>query len=270
MEYQVYLDVLFFWNFFLDCLMLHQTKLLLGGSGGTWKRSVIKILLGGGAGALGSCLVTLGMGLPLFLKVILTIPGLSCMMVWIGLPRAKGKAGRRLFFRQYLTLLADSLLLEGLVFFLQYRFMFPTFRAVLLAGGLTEGAILIYKRLKTRQNHLYRVCLKYNGVPIYIKGFYDTGNHLVCPWNGKAVHILDASCLDAPPAEGSFFYIPFSSIGKEGGIIKAVQAESLQVFREEGAFFVESPVVALGTPSLFQGRPYRMILHSSVAEQKGD
>lgn len=290
MEYQIYLDVLFFWNFLLDVLMLHQTGLLLFAGTGSSKKSIGRILLGGGIGAAGSCLVTLGLGLPIFLKVILTIPGLSCLMVWVGFSRGRGRPGRRLFVRQYLTLLGDSLLLEGLVVFLQYRFMLNTFRAVLLAGGLTEGGILLYRLLKARKNHVYDVCLSYDGRPIYIKGFYDTGNHLACPWNQKAVHIVDESCLfqshsdekrrnpkgEEQKEQGKeelregFFYIPFSSVGKEGGLMKAVQADWLKIFREEGELFIERPVVALGAASLFYGRPYRMILHSSVAEQKGD
>lgn len=286
MEYQIYLDVLFFWNFLLDVLMLHQTGLLLKAGGGSRKKNIGKIVMAGGIGAAGSCLVTLGLGLPIFLKVILTIPGLSCLMVWVGFSRGKGKPGRRLFVRQYLTLLGDSLLLEGLVVFLQYRFFLNTFWAVLLAGSLTEGGIFLYRGLKARKNHVYDVCLSYDGRPIYIKGFYDTGNHLVCPWNQKAVHIIDEACLaesfsdeKGGKTEGEeesrkkeefkegFFYIPFSSVGKEGGIMKAAQADWLKIFREEGELLVEKPVVAFGAASLFYGRPYRMILHSSVAER---
>lgn len=286
MEYQVYLDVLFFWNFFLDVLMLHQTCLILNAGGRRKKESIARILLAGGIGAAGSCLVTLGLGLPIFLKVILTIPGLSCLMVWAGLPRGRGRLGRRLFIRQYLTLLGDSLLLEGLVIFLQYRFLLSTFPAVVLAGGLTEAGILLYRRARKERTHLYDVCVSYEGCPVFIKGFYDTGNHLVCPWNQKAVHIIDESCLipsfsdekgrksEEEPGgtekEGlkeGFFYIPFSSVGKEGGIMKAVQADWIKIFREEGELLIEKPVVAFGAASLFYRRPYRMILHSSVGER---
>ena len=284
MEYQVYLDVLFFWNLILDCLILHQTGLLLGRNK---EKGLLRKVIAGTVGAVGSCLVTICYFFPLFLKLVLTIPGLSCLMVWIGFPRAKKRAGRRLFVRQYLTFLGNSLLLGGLVVFLQYRFSLSTLWSVLLAGGLTEIGIHLYHRLKGRQNHLYDVCLYYGGRSIRIKGFYDTGNHLICPWNQKPVHIIDGACLEeAFPAgerqeeqkelvrpkkedlaEG-FFYIPFSSVGKEGGIIKATQAESLKVFREEGELLIEKPIVALGASSLFSGRPYHMILHSSIADIK--
>ena len=287
MEYQVYLDVLFFWNLILDCLILHQTGLILKRNREKGKRQTLQIIVAGIVGAIGSCLVTICYFFPLFLKLVLTIPGLSCLMVWIGFPRAKGSAGRRLFVRQYLTFLGNSLLLGGLVVFLQYRFSLGTFWAVALAGSLTEGGIRLYRGFKTRQNHLYDVCLYYGGRPINIKGFYDTGNHLICPWNQKAVHIIDEACLgeEIPVGErqeeekepGSqkkeelaegFFYIPFSSVGKEGGIIKAAQAESLKVFRDEGELLIEKPIVALGASSLFHGRPYQMILHSSISDIK--
>ncbi len=270
MEYQVYLDVLFFWNFLLDILILHQAGLLLGKRREHWKKAIIRNVIAGGTGAFGSCLVTLGYGLPFFLKIVLTIPGLSCVMVWIGFPRAKGREGRRQFFRQYLTFLGDALLLEGLVVFLQYRFSFSAAMAILLAGGIMEGGIFLYQRLRGGQSHLHDVCLCIGGQSFCMKGLYDTGNHLACPWNGKAAHILDESCLEALSLEGGFFYIPFSSVGKEGGILKAVQADSLRIVWEEGEIFIEKPIVALGAASLFSGRPYRMILHSSVAEQKGD
>lgn len=281
MEYQVYLDVLFFWNFCLDCLMIHQTGLLLREKQRKGKRQMLKTMLAGAIGALGSCLVTLLYSLPLFLKLLLTIPGLSLLMVWVGFSRGKGRTGKRLFVRQYLTFLGNSLLLGGLVVFLQYRFYCNTFFAILLAGSFTEAGIRIYRGLKMRQNHLYDVCLCYGGRPICIKGFYDTGNHLVCPWNKKPVHVIDEACLRKESADGNeqekqstkeltegFFYIPFSSVGKEGGIMKATQAESLKVFREEGELLIEKPIVALGASSLFSGRPYQMILHSSMADTK--
>ena len=287
MEYQVYLDILFFWNLILDCLILHQTGLLLQKNREKTKRRVFKTVMAGIVGAVGSCLVTICYFFPFFLKLVLTIPGLSCLMVWIGFSRAKGKAGGRLFVRQYLTFLGNSLLIGGLVIFLQYRFSLSTLWAVALTGGLTEGGIRLYQALKTRQNHLYDVCLYYGGKEIHIKGFYDTGNHLICPWNQKAVHIIDETCLDGALSVGErqektkepdrqkkkeltegFFYIPFSSVGKEGGIIKAAQAESLKVFQEEGELLIEKPIVAFGASSLFSGRPYRMILHSSIADMK--
>lgn len=310
MEYQVYLDVLFFWNLMLDCLILHQTGLLLGGSGEKGKRRLLRTAAAGVLGAAGSCLAALCYALPFFLKIVLTLPGLSCLMVWVGFSRAKKRAGRRLFVRQYLTFLSDALLLGGCVVFLQYRCSLRTFPAVLLAGGLTEAGICLYRLLKKRQDLLYDVCLYYGGKEFYVKGFYDTGNHLICPWNQKAVHILDEACLRGEASHGAsriesqiesqiksriesqiksriesqiegsetdrqkeeltegFFYIPFSSVGKEGGIIKATQAEALKVFREEGEFLIERPIVALGASSLFSGRPYQMILHSSIADIK--
>ncbi len=95
------------------------------------------------------------------------------------------------------------------------------------------------------------------------------------------MHVIDEACLFKEGAYGSgqkeengkeltegFFYIPFSSVGKEGGIMKATQAESLKVFREEGELLFEKPIIALGASSLFLGRPYRMILHSSIAEHE--
>ena len=139
MEYRVYLDVLFFWNLILDCLILHQTGLLLGRNGEKGKKRILRIAMAGAVGAVGSCLVTICYFFPLFLKLVLTIPGLSCLMVWIGFSRAKKSAGGRLFARQYLTFLSDALLLGGLVVFLQYRFSLSTFWAVALAGGLTEA-----------------------------------------------------------------------------------------------------------------------------------
>ncbi len=125
MEYQVYLDVLFFWNFCLDCLIIHQTGLLLKANSG--KRQVLRTVLAGAVGAAGSCLVTLLYGLPLFLKLFLTIPLLSVLMVWIGFFGGRVSMKKRRFVRQYLTFLGNTLLLEDWSFFCNIVFIFIRF-----------------------------------------------------------------------------------------------------------------------------------------------
>lgn len=271
MEYQVYLDVLFFWNFCLDCLILHQSELLFYAGQEKRKKRLLRKIAAAFVGAAGSVAITLFYRLPFFLKFILTIPGLSLLMVWIGFERGSGKMGKKLFFRQYLTFLGTTLLLGGLILFLQYRFHCNTFFAILSGGSLTEAGSRMYRYLKVRRSHLYDVCLCYGGRQIRIRGFYDTGNHLICPWNQKPVHVMDEAYLRKGSVETKelsegFFYIPFSSVGKEEGILKATQADSLTVFREEGEILIEKPIVAFGASSLFEGRPYRMILHSCVME----
>ncbi len=269
MYYQVYLDVLFFMNFCLDFLLLHFTKSVLRAP-----KSLGRSCLGGGLGALGNCLLALAAAWPFWLKVLLSVPGLSLLIVWAGFPRSR--AG--IFWKRYLTFLGMTFLLGGLVLALQYQMHLKTGWALAAGGAAVWAGIRLFDLFRRQKTNLYEVCLCYKGKQIFLKGLYDTGNHLVCPWNGKGVHVVDEACMRAyikgedgeeavkngEKAQAGFFYIPFSSVGKEGGIIKAIQAEELKVFREEGELFFEKPILALGKPSLFAGKEYHVILHSEI------
>lgn len=277
MEYRIYLDVLFFWNFVLDSLILIQTQQLFSSGRQALRTTWAGRLAAAASGGLGSCFLTVLYGLPFFLKVLLFFPGLSLWMVWIGFRKSR-KGGKKQFWKQYFVFLGDTFLLGGLVLFLQYRFRLSTAPSVAFAACLSEAGILISRRLRWEKTHIYPVCLTYQGRQIQTQGFYDTGNHLVCPWNQKGVHVVNEACLwegstkdgcqaSVPELAEGFFYVPFSSVGKEGGLLKATQADVLQVFFEEGELRIEKPIVALGAASLFCGQPYEILLHSGITKE---
>lgn len=276
MYYQVYLDVLFFMNFCLDFLLLHFTKSVFRAP-----KSLSRSCLGGALGALGNCLLALAAAWPFWLKILLSVPVLSLLIVWAGFPGSRGG----IFWKRYLTFLGMTFLLGGLVLALQYQLQLKTGWALAAGGAAVWMGIRLFDFFRRRKTNLYEVRLCYKGEQIFLKGLYDTGNHLVCPWNGKGVHVVDEACMrayikeengmetagsgnqssiDGDGTPEGFFYIPFSSVGKEGGIIKAVQAEELKVFREEGELLFEKPILALGKPSLFTGKEYHVILHSEI------
>lgn len=277
MLYEVYLDVLFFWNFLLDFLILHQTGLLDTKRRKVSVKKLGRKLLASGIGAMGSILITLLYGLPVFVKFFFSVVVLSFLMVKIGFREKRYRRSPGQFLRQYLIFFGDTLLLGGLVLFLQYQLHLTTFFAVILAGGLTESGICFYIHCRKKQSNLYEVGISYLGTNVFVKALYDTGNRLVCPWNGKPVHIVDAACLPDGEAllgrtEGEnlsegFFYVPFSSVGKEEGLLKATEAGVLRINGEEGELIIRKPIIALGEPSLFVGRPYQMILNCSVFEK---
>ncbi len=267
MYYQVYLDVLFLMNFCMDFLVIHFTKSLL-----KLPKTFGRTCLGSLLGAVGSCLLTLGYGLPFWLKLALSIPGLSLLMVKAAFPKCKAKA----FWKRYLVFLGMTFILGGLIVFLQYKIHLRTVLSLALGGGVLWLGIGAWNRFQARKTNLYRVCLYEKGEEIFIQGLYDTGNHLVCPWNGKEAHVVDEASImpilkkteTGEELPEGFFYIPFSSVGKEGGMLKAKQIEGLKVFREEGELFFEKPILALGKPSLFDGKPYHIILHSETFDQR--
>lgn len=260
MYYELYLDVLFLVNFIMDFLMISYVKKTLK-IPYSWGRTILGALLG----ALGSCLLVFGYKIPWFFRFMMSYIGISMAMVRFGFPKTKWKG----MVKRYFVLLLYSFLLGGIIFFLQYKWTLSLVKSLAAAGILSFLLLEILQKIKQYGNHIFEVKLLVEGETIKLKGLYDTGNHLVCPWNGKEVHVVDETCLNKyvgkeHQEEGlSLFPIPFSSVGENQGVMMAVQIDAMSIEGEEGRITVKNkPVIGLGSKKLFQNRPYQIILHS--------
>ncbi len=255
MIYQVYVDILFLMNLVMNLFLLFCVKRALK-IAYTWKRTILGAL----TGALFSCLLLFTYGISEILKFMISYFGLPLLMVWTGFSPIAGRQWKKLV----LVLYGMTLLLGGIVFFLQYKWSMSGGKALFFSMAIQFIGLEIFSRIKDRKRNLYRVNLKVEGEMISVKGLYDTGNLLVCPWDGKEVYIIDETYLENVKNLKEY-RIPFSSVGKEKGLLRAVQISAMSVVGDDGKMVVKTqPVIGLGAKALFENRSYQMILHSNT------
>lgn len=151
-----------------------------------------------------------------------------------------------------------------------------------------------FLRQRERAGHLYRVELTYRGKTETFTGFLDTGNRLTEPVTGSPV------CLISAKSGASLFekldqvcYIPFRSVGKESGVIPAVRAERMRVWKmeasakpsaaepaavepaaadlaaaesaaESSGWVIDRPYIAFSKEALSSDDSYQILLHENL------
>lgn len=257
MYYQVYLDVLFLANFLMDFFMIFMVKRVLKISY-TWK----KTLMGAAFGAVAGCLTVFFNGVPMIIKVLYSYLGIGALMVWSGFPKGSGKL------RAGIGLLCCSFFLGGMNFFLQYKWSMEYKKSLGFTMVTTFLLLEILRKIKQYRGNIFEVKLLVAGETVCIKGLYDTGNNLVCPWNGKAVCVADETVLGKfLNEEGEKrlpeFQIPFSSVGRSRGLLRTVQITAMTIEGgERGQVVKNLPLIGLESREIFEKKPYQIILHS--------
>ncbi len=167
-----------------------------------------------------------------------------------------------------------------------------TYLAVILLGGFLEwsmqegagiwnfvfclpGAVLfsmICRKLlsyfRRQESTVYDLLLVTKKEEIHAKGFYDTGNLLVDPLVHKPVHIIRKELLQEQiRAEGLHIrLIPFHSLGKEEGLLKAVTLEGMYILQMGRPIYLDHPVFGIAEEKLFQDQRCDVILNGKSME----
>ena len=197
----IYIDILLALNWWVDYLLLLGVRRGLGEGASAWRLAV-----GALAGAL-SCLV-------LFLPPMSVVLSLLCrlfaaaVMVTVAFRRSSWRS----WGRQVLVLFALSAGLAGLCgalyFFLApqgfYVFNGVVYYSVppLLLVALTVvcyGVLWLSEQLLRRRapkEHRFRVRVTYGDRSVVFPCLYDSGNHLVEPFSGKPVLVVEQSVVE--------------------------------------------------------------------------
>lgn len=129
--------------------------------------------------------------------------------------------------------------------------------------AVTKQFLCFRKRAKTRFDCLSEVCLKRQDIVIWKKAFYDSGNHLYEPVSGKTVVLIRDKLvkklnLGTEPCR----VVPYSSVGKEAGLLKAYKLDELVVGTGENKRLFKDIYAAVAEESLFRSEGCDVILHS--------
>lgn len=210
---KIYLDVVFLLNFGFDFLLLMTVKILL-------RRNVkiTDILSGSLIGGLSIFMLFFKMNsFTLFLLKV----GISIVMLLVTF----GYRNFRYMARNFLYLYSASMILGGVLYFLNVQFSYKQEGLVFYHNGLSinfiflvlTSPIIVYTYikqglyLKNNYNHYHEVTLYYQDKSQKLNGFLDTGNHLVDPYKKKPIILVDKKQLIYDINEFEMILVPIDT-----------------------------------------------------------
>ncbi len=276
----IYADILLALNWWIDFLLLLGVRRALGGGGKPWRLAV-----GALVGAVSSFVLFLP-PLPVWLSLAVKLVAAAGMV----LTAFRWRDGRT-FLRQMLLLFALSAGLAGLCGAL-YFFAAPTDFAVvngvvyyavppLLLVGLTVacyGLLWLAEMLMRRRAPAamcYRVEVSFGEKQVAFPCLYDSGNHLVEPFSGRPVLVLERavaeellplppSAAELPPhSEAGWRLVPYDTLAGSG-LLPAFVPKQVTVVTHQGERRLPECYVAV-CDRLGRGE-YRGLMGSALGE----
>lgn len=264
MKYELYLDVFFLLNFFMDTLLLFLIRKILNCTA-----TYVRLLLGGAFGAGMTCIVTIAPILPVWIKLFAGYGMISICMIRLSFPEMH----MRSVCRAAVYLYGLAFLLGGVLEFLSLQVPFFRTHRIGILGICMTGTIVyavvctVCERRKKKGDCLLPVRLIWQDRALTLKALVDTGNSLYEPVSGKPVSIVEKGSLESVFADGKpeiFRAIPFHSIGTSHGIMEGYEITELIVYEENEKIRIERPMVGLFDGTLSTKSAYQMILHPTL------
>ena len=276
----IYLDIIFLENLFMNFIILFATTVIM-----KEKAKVIRI---GVSSTIGSIYVIVMnvVAFEFFSNTALAIV-LSIIMVYIAFaPRNIKKLLKQLMFF-YVT----SFTFGGATFALIYLLDLQ----IVLLGALISSIIIIltYSSIKgkiSRQDILCELAIGIDNKIANVKAIVDTGNFLKEPITGapvvvvekqelqgiipnkildKLIQILDGEEIGTDEYAHKIRVIPFSSLGKENGLLIGVKIDFMTIEIEGENIYVKDVIVGVYEGKLSRSGKYKALIGLELLEQKG-
>lgn len=268
MHYELYVDSLLFCNLMMNLYVLFLTNI------STLRTATPqRIWLGAIVGALGFLLPMAGLTIPVVGIPVGVLAGTVGMILFTFQVRS---------WKSFLCLLKHMLFysfcLGGCLLFLQN--LTPGFRGwlehpsgmILAAGGI---CLLLYgiRRRGYAEEAVGTAKLQSGAKTVEVTALIDSGNSLVEPISGKAVCVIDRKIFEwLWGQEGpGFRVIPYRSVGKKKGLLKAYLLEELEMEYEGMLLRFYEVYVAVqeedGAESV-DGNPVKIIVNPMIFREK--
>lgn len=226
---KIYVDVVFFLNFFFDFILLFATKYIL-----KEKVRFYRLFLGSFLGAMSI--------LFLFLKI--NSFQLFILKIMISMGMILTTFGGKNFYKNYLYFYIISIFLGGVVYFLNISFSYKNEGVIFFSNGLSINIILILilspviiyfyiKEMRTYKNtisNVFLVDIIINQKKYQLRGYLDTGNTLEDPYQKRSVILLDLEKIKVK--EKKIIYVPYKTIS-DTGVIKCYQTDLVRINQKE-------------------------------------
>ncbi|MDO4474288.1 MAG: sigma-E processing peptidase SpoIIGA [Eubacteriales bacterium] len=246
MYYELYMDLLFLVNFLMDYILLLIVKFIL-----KTKISYGRICLGALLGSVLSCMIVAINISVAPLKIILFYVVIPSFMLLVIIPTRDV----RVLIRGLITLYISGFLIGGIFeAFAQYVPVGGLFFALAIASYYIASAVLKILMLLLHFGEVHCEVILCTGQKMCTgRAIADTGNHLRDDVSGKPVSIVTgrmAKQLFGENGPDSVRYIPYRTIGNDGGVIPVVKIDSILVKGKAERYF-EDPLIAISEESSF-------------------
>ncbi|MDO5556465.1 MAG: sigma-E processing peptidase SpoIIGA [Clostridia bacterium] len=292
----IYIDIIFLENLFMNYIILFATGIIV-----KTQLRVIRTIISSTIGATYAVVVymsLLKMYSNIFLKIMLSIS-----MVYI----AFNSKNIKVFLKQVTIFYLTSFTFGGVAFALLY-FISPQNilmeRGVLigtypikivLAGGII-GFIIItssFKNIKgklTKKDMFCSMKININNKDIYVKAIIDTGNFLKDPITKLPVvviqkevlvnvipnyildnldRIINGDNINLGEYISKIRIIPFSSLGKENGILLGVKVDEILIEREDKIINIDTAIIGIYNGILNRSGKYESLIGLELLEGGG-
>lgn len=280
MYYELYIDLFFLENIIMDYLLLFTVKRLL-----RKKIKKRKLLLSSFIGSALLCVILLT-PFPKT-KIWMIFGNMAGGALMLKISSAEGEKvewGRELILFYLITFCA------GGIFQMIETIFSASFLKIFLPGALLlQGIFYSFREIRQQTAQEYEVTLYWHGKEMRCRGLLDTGNRLKNPWNHRPVMVVyyEAvrtlfSCQEqrqleqmfqllAPEkATERFFYIPYHSIGKEGGLLPCVILDEMIIKGYKRNFRIQKPSAALCRMPVSKCGSYEVILQPLFTESENE
>jgi len=258
MYYEFYIDVFFLVNFLMDFCVLSVSKKIL-----KCPATYRSICLGALIGSLLTCVVVI---LPLqydFVKFAISHGLISIFMIKTGL-RVKWN---RQFLKVYAVVYMSAVLIGGIFSALGHyvREICTFFVAAVFSY---QGAIGIWNYINYQaavRNNSCEVLICNGANRVKVKAIQDTGNRLRDSVTGQPVSIVSGEIAkkvwqDIPIT--NLRYIPYHTIGKNGGILPVFRVDNICLYLDE-ELWISNVLIAV-SEEMHDTDEYEMILNPDI------
>lgn len=201
-------------------------------------------------------------------RTILLHFGLNAGMTMV----AFGWKDKRFFLENWLFIYLVILFLGGIMEWEASLGIPPSFfwvKAIVAAFVLT-GVTIYFVPKKDFMGRILKVDVIHHGKSWELSGYWDSGNLLQDPYNGKPVNILQAKLASRIFTEQSDYrrLIPYCSLGNANGLLSVYNAEKMYIYQGEKRILVEPAVFGIAEEGLLEGKEYDVILQASMLEKE--
>lgn len=303
MYLEVYPDIIFIINFFMDLFLLYVLKVINKKSS-----SLIKLLIASAIGGIATALLGIFPWLNVLIRFILMNIVTSLVMIRI----AFGKLYLSDMLKQILVFYVITYFFGGLInsiyYYTDIKIIITNLGNGHYLSNLSWGTLIIsiliiipfvlvliwlYKWYKSNSREIYDVDLKLLDKSIHIKGFMDSGNCLYDPINKKPVIVVDEEtikelispefylCLEKAKKflgvektdisqcdikKEDFLklkLIPYTSVGKKG-VLLGMNVDKVMIYTGKDVICNEKVIVAISNNLISPNKKYQVILHKGL------
>lgn len=263
MRYEVYLDAVILIQFVMNYCVLRLTESLM-----RLKTSRLRVVLASLAGAFGSCLLFLPIGLNAYLKFIFVFILFGSLMLGI----AFRVRGMRQYLCMLLAIVSTTFLLGGVVQWLMSMLgrNIPMLLWIVLVWVIYCLLQFGLKQYRKQKSLFIPVTILLEGddkstKQISIIALKDTGNRLREESTGKAVCIIEQGIADFKKEE--LYKVTYHTLGNENDEMNAQMIPRMVIHTKEGDVVSKDVMLALYPGKISKKGAYHMILHPEYLKE---